>query len=811
MVKPVYNFKEREKYWLNFWEKENIYHYSSLSPKRVYSIDTPPPTVSGPMHVGHAFSYTNLDVVARFHRMKGENVLFPFGIDDDGLATEKMVEKRNGVKITNMERDDFIKLCQTTIRNFAPSFIQDWKNIGLSADFNLSYSTISSEVQRISQLFFIDLYKKRRVYRKKAPVIWCPNCQTAIAQAELEDREIETTFNYIKFNLKKGGYISIATTRPELLSSCVAVFVSPSDNRYKGLIGQKLIVPIFGYEVQISSDPKVDPQKGTGVVMVCTFGDTTDMAWYLSHNLPLKISISKEGRMTDLAGPYKGMGVKEARKKIISDLKEKGYLIKQENIKHTVNVHERCGTEVEIIPSTQWFIKYLDLKEDFWKMAQKIKWFPDYMKIRLKNWIEGLQWDWCISRQRYFGIPFPVWYSQSTGEVILADVSQLPVDPLHSFPKNYNGPKEDIRPEKDVMDTWVTSALTPVIIFSLLQKNKLELSDIGKIGKFLPLSLRPQAHDIINFWLFYTLARSKLHFNKIPWKNIMISGFVLDSRGKKMSKSKGNIVNPRTVLEKYGADALRYWATGANLGEDIRYNEEEVKKGLRLTNKLWNAFNFCRMHLENYEPEGEISQDDLNKVDVWLISKFQGLLRNYFAFMDSYDYFKARKMVDNFFWDDFCGNYLEIVKYRLYSLSPSDKNYQSAQFTLYYIFLGLIKLYAPYIPFICEEIYQDYFRAREKVKSIHLTRFEELNSNLDNKKVESEFEKVIAIIAFIRKFKSENKYSMKKEISEIDLDSKDKSMEEYFDVIRHTMSVKKIIFSSGGTKISDNLSIKIIL
>ena len=809
---PKYDFKTREKRWENFWEKERIYRFRPSQKGEMYSIDTPPPTMSGPMHVGHAFSYTNLDVIARFQRMKGKNVLFPFGTDDNGLATEKLVEKENKVKMADMGREDFIDLCQKTIQRVRPNFIQGWKNIGLSADFDLIYSTISPQIQAISQFFFIDLYKKGRVYRKKSPTIWCPNCQTAIAQAELADKVTESTFNYIKFYLKKGGFVTIATTRPELLSSCVAVFVNPTDPRYKNLIGQKLIVPLFHQEVTVSADEKVNPEKGTGIVMVCTFGDTTDMEWYLKYNLDLKVSISKDGKMTDLAGPYAGMTIKEAREKVIKDLRDKSLLVKQEKIRHTVNVHERCGTEIEIIPSTQWFIKYLDLKEDFLELVDKLNWYPDYMKVRLKNWINGLQWDWCISRQRFFGVPFPVWYCKSTGEIKLADVDDLPVDPMHSLPKSKcSDGSSDFIPEKDVLDTWATSSLTPIIIFSLLNKKEFSYSDIEKVKSFLPMSLRPQAHDIINFWLFYTLVRSKLHFNKLPWKDVMISGFVLDPHGNKMSKSKGNIVKPQDVLEKYGADALRYWATGTNLGEDIRYNEKEIQNGRRTVVKLWNAFNFCKIHWKDYRPSATIDRSELESADIWILSKFQKVIREYFQYLDHYNYFKARKVVDNFFWKDFCDNYLEIVKYRLYGSSPQDKGYKSGRFTLYYVFLGVLKLYAPYLPFITEEIYQDYFRNIEQVKSIHLTSFYRPDDKFRNEQIEKEFEEVILIIASLRRFKSENKLSMKKELSKVVIKSSHVFLDKYFGIIKRVMSVKKIEFGDGDIRINDDLSIKILI
>ena len=403
--------KNLEKKWEDFWEKENIYKFNPKQEGKIFSIDTPPPTISGKIHIGHAFSYTHQDIIARYHRMLGENVFYPFGTDDNGLPTEKLVEKENKVKIFELKRNEFVGLCQKTLKKIRPSFIQDWKNIGISCDFSLNYSTIDKRVQKLSQRFFIELYEKKRAYRKEFPVLWCPQCQTAIAQADLEDKEIESDFNDIAFKLSNGKEIIIATTRPELLSSCVAIFVHPKDKRYKKLVGDTAIVPIFNQEVKIRADEKVDPEKGTGIVMCCTFGDATDIEWYFDHKLELKSSINKDGTMTKLAGPYQGLKVKQAREKILEDLKKNGELKNQKKITHTLNVHERCGTAIEIIDTVQWFIKYLDLKDDFLKMGEEIDWSPEFMRKRYENWISGLRWDWCISRQRYFGIPFPVWSS----------------------------------------------------------------------------------------------------------------------------------------------------------------------------------------------------------------------------------------------------------------------------------------------------------------------------------------------------------------------------------------------------------------
>lgn len=561
-ISKYYNPSETEAKWLKFWEKEGIYKFlpngRQATPKNkgdVFSIDTPPPYVSGRMHIGHSYSYSHEDFMARFFRMKGYNVFYPFGTDDNGLPTERFVEKQAGVVANRMNRSKFIKLCIETLKKISPEFIKDWKNLGMSCDFSKTYSTIDDHSRKISQLFFVDLYRKNRVYRKEAPVIWCPHCQTALAQADLEDKEQETFFNDLRFRVKGKKDLIISTTRPELLSSCVAVFVHPRDLRYKNYIGQKAQVPIFGNRVEILTDKKVDMKKGSGAVMCCTFGDKTDVEWFKEYKLPLAISLDKEGKLTEQAKKYAGLAINQARAKIIEDLKKKKILVSQKKIAHTVNVHERCKTEVEILNSTQWYIKILDQKKKFLELGEKIKWHPQFMQSRYENWVKNLGWDWAISRQRFFGVPFPVWYCKQCGEVKLADEKDLPVDPMSDKPK---GKCEKCKgsmftPERDILDTWATSSLTPQLALQLFYDEK-------KSQEMIPMSLRPQAHDIISTWLFYTVVRSQYHFDDIPWKNVAISGHVLDEEGRKMSKSLGNVVAPQTILEKYGADALRFWA-----------------------------------------------------------------------------------------------------------------------------------------------------------------------------------------------------------------------------------------------------------
>ncbi|MEM4247156.1 MAG: valine--tRNA ligase, partial [Candidatus Woesearchaeota archaeon] len=505
-----YDAKVEEPKWVQYWEKEKIFAFNPEAKGEVFSVDTPPPTVSGKMHIGHAFSYAQQDIFVRYKRLRGFNVFYPFGTDDNGLPTERLVEKLKNVKGAAMERQEFIKLCEDTLKEIRPAFVADWKRIGMSCDFSLFYSTINEHCRRISQWSFLDLVNQGRVYRKEAPALWCPLCGTAISQVECRDEEKNSTFNDVVFKVD-GKDVLIATTRPELLPACVAVFAHPTDARYKDLFGKKAKVPLFDFEVPIIADERADPAKGTGIVMCCTFGDTTDIAWYLAHKLPLKQAIDKNGGMTEIAGKYKGMSLHKARKAIIEDLKAAGLLKAQKPITHEVKVHERCGTEIEIINSKQWFIRYLDLKEDLLRWGAELKWHPEFMKHRYDNWVKGLQWDWLISRQRFFGVPFPVWYCSKCDEPVFADEKKLPVDPLRDKPPKKACPKcknDKFVPEKDVLDTWATSSMTPQLSVQLVPEKYRK--------KLYPMSLRPQAHEIISFWLFNTLVKSRLHYKCNP-------------------------------------------------------------------------------------------------------------------------------------------------------------------------------------------------------------------------------------------------------------------------------------------------------
>lgn len=763
MLEGRYDPKDAEPRIQDFWINEGIYKFDPRSDREIFTVDTPPPTVSGKMHMGHAFSYSQMDFIVRYHRMKGENVLCPFGTDDNGLPTEKLVEKENGVKASRMERKEFVKICLSTIDRILPEYVKGWKSIGLSADWEVSYSTIDEHCQRISQKSFIELYKIGRIYRKKAPFVWCPECRTAISQVEMEDREKDSRLVYIRFETDSGP-ITIATSRPEMMAACVGIYVHPNDSRYKNFIGKNATLPIYGKKIGIKPNEDVAMEFGSGVVYHCTFGDTSDMEWTQKIGTEIIEIINPDGTLNEKSGKYSGLKIEEARNAIIEDLKAMGAVEKIEPFSHTVNVHERCGTPLEILTTEQWFVKYLDLRDDFLKAGNGLRWHPEHMKSRFDNWVMGLKWDWCISRQRYFGVPFPVWHCKKCGNMILADEKDLPVDPLADNPKK---PCEcgsvDFVPEKDVLDTWMTSSLTPQIVRELFR-------DTPAYENIFPMSLRPQAHDIIAFWLFNTVVKSRLHNNVNPWKDVMISGWALDKNGKKMSKSKGNVVEPGEVLEKYSADAMRFWAASSKLGEDLPYQEKILVTGTKTMTKLWNASRFVAMNIGSNFSE---PPEKIEEIDKWMLSKLSGTVSRCTVHMDNYEYSHAKTETEILF-RTFTDDYLEIVKDRIYNPgNHSKESVESAKYTLYRVLLDINKLFAPIMPHITEEIYQNFFRLYEKEKSIHSSAWPEAIFNYPEE--EKTGNKAVEIISRLRKFKTENNMALNEPLKSVVISESDVS------------------------------------
>ncbi len=787
MLPKKYNFKEREEVWRKFWEKEKVYRFDEKSTKPIFCVDTPPPYVSAThLHVGHIMSYSQAEFVVRFKRMQGFNVFYPMGFDDNGLPTERFVEKKYKIDKLKISRSEFVKLCLKETKIGAKNYKKLWQALGISCDWTKTYSTINKHCQKISQWSFLDLYKKKKLARLEGPIYWCPFCQTALAQADLEDKTKEGNLYHIQFKTKSGKPLLIATTRPELIGACVALYFNPKDKRYLKLKGKFATVPLFNYSVPILADSSVDKEFGTGLMMVCTWGDKDDVLKWQRDKLNTRALFNEQGRLTKLAGPYQGLTISEARKKILADLKKKELLKKQEEVTHTLNVHDRCSRPAEFIQTKQWFVRLLDIKKELLERGKALKWYPSHMFKKYEDWVKTLQWDWCISRQRYYGVPFPLWYCQKCDEPILAKELDLPVDPTENIPPLKTCPKcgsKKFKPEKDVMDTWMTSSMTPLIGAELVKSKNLQ-------KKLYPATLRPQAFEIIRTWLFYTIVKSHYHHKTLPFCDVVISGHGLDPEGRKISKRLGNYVVPENIIEEYGADGLRYWATGATLGENLRFSEDGVKKGKRTVVKIFNASRFSLIHLKDLKTKVS-KKHQLEPADQWVLHQLSQTINQATAHLEAYEYSKARDVVDQFFWHTFCDNYLEFVKHRLYN-NPSSVSAKAAKETLYTLLLNILKLYAPFLPFVSEEIYQSYFRKIEEFKSIHLSAWPKPEKSWpQDLKFLREFDKVLNLIDNIRKHKSQKNISLGQEINEFQ--ALEKIDPKYINFVQKATRVKKII------------------
>lgn len=754
-----YDPKHSEQSAQTRWAENKTYAFDESSSQKVYSVDTPPPTVSGSLHIGHVFSYTHADIIARYKRMRGYNVFYPMGFDDNGLATERFVEKKNGVKAYLMKRSEFINLCLKETLESEKQFEKLWRHLGLSIDWSRTYSTISPVAQKVAQYSFSQLYKKNLAYRKQEPHLYCTTCRTSVAQAELDSADVNSSFNDLIFKTERGEELVIATTRPELLPGCVAVFFHPDDTRYNHLAGSFAITPIFEKPVKLIPDDKVDPAKGTGLVMCCTFGDQTDIYWQKKHDLPYIQVVGFDGKWTSHTGPLEGLGVHDARKKILELLASNQALKSQKPIVHAVSTHERCKQEIEYLVLNQWFVKIIDHKEKFLELGEQINWKPSFMKARYRDWVSNLNWDWCISRQRFYGIPFPVWHCLDCNNTILADDSMLPVDPQETSYPGGGCPSchsHNLQPETDVMDTWFTSGSTPSI--------NMRWPNQGPENLTLPMSMRPQAHDIIRTWAFYTIIKTYYHFGTLPWHDLMISGHVLAGK-EKISKSQGNSkMAPEALLEAHQADVVRYWTANGRPGTDTAFSENQFKIGNKLVTKLWNAYKFMHEHMQKPEGSVEIS-DTLCK---WIMHQHNTMIEDYCTQLDAYEYTSALESLESFFWKDLCDNYLELIKDRLFNPDNHDAGViAQTRTTLYTIAQSLLKLFAPYIPYITEELYQLVFKADEKAESVHTTMINPEAFTARYPETGAIINDVLAVVNAVRKVKSEQQVSLKTEVSHL--------------------------------------------
>jgi valine--tRNA ligase len=797
MLDKKYDSLVKEEKWLNYWKKNKIYEFKP-DYKEVYSIDTPPPTVNGKIHIGHIFSYSQAEMIARYKRLRGYNVFYPFGFDDNGLPSERLVEKEQKKKAHEIGRESFSKLCYETTNKYEEEFQDLFSKLGVSTDWSMCYKTVSSSTIKISQNSFLDLIEKGHCYHKESPALWCNECLTSIAQAELETKTIKTTFNYVNFKTVEDNEIfTIATTRPELLPAIVCVFVNPDDDKNNHLIGKTAHIPVIDVNVPIIGDEKVAIDKGTGIVMCCTFGDQTDIEWWKKYNLPLKYIFTDDGRIMDSVPNYGGLKIKEARKQIVDDLQVGGYIVKIEELEHEVQTHERCGSEVEYTVMKQWFIDIMSHKEDFLRIGNEINWYPTHMHNRYEEWVNNVAWDWCISRQRYFGVPFPVWYCKECGEPIFASKEQLPVNPLTDTPSiekcHKCGCKEFI-PESDVMDTWATSSVTPLINMKYGEKDNYE-------SILKPMSLRSNASEIIRTWDFYTIVKSYYHFGIKPWDNVMISGFVMANKGEKISKSKGNSkVEPLDLIKQFSADVVRYWAASGRLGTDITFSEETLLRGKKLVNKIWNVSKFVQMHLEDYQDK---VFDDFEYIDKWILGNFIDMEKEYLKYLDNYEIGLALNILEKFFWN-FCDNYIEIVKHRLYRPEEfGEKARYSGQKTIYILLYKLLQDFSIFFPFITEEIYQDIYH---DMKSIHITEIKSLNYSFDEEIVNGNL--MCEIISMVRGKKSSSNLSLKTIVKKLEIDCSPnlkKAIEEANKDFKATLFINELVINSikDGYKINE--------
>ena len=797
---------EAEARWGAEWDRRGIHHWDASRPRNEsFVVDTPPPTVSGSLHIGHVFSYTQTDVIVRYQRMRGRAVYYPMGWDDNGVPTERRVQNYYHVRCDPtleprgivglvppdaaeakkpprlVSRPDFIELCGVLTRADEEAFKQLWTRLGLSVDWGSEYATIDARCRHLSQLSFRDLWQQGHVYSVEAPFMWDVDFEMAVSQAEVEDRSVRGAFHDIAFAVEGGGELTIATTRPELLAACVAVAAHPDDPRYRPLLGRRAVTPLFHVPVPIFPSALVDREKGTGILMVCTFGDQTDVQWWREQRLALRQVLGRDGRLrlvrfgaegwesldADAANRHYadlvGKTAHGARQRVVEQLRDAGALRSEPRaIEHAVKFYEKGDRPLEFLPTRQWFVRLLDKKDALLAKGDEIRWHPDFMRLRYRNWTENLGFDWCISRQRYFGVPIPVWYPLDAegrphhDRPIVAEANQLPLDPMTDVPPGYRAEQRDqpggFSADRDVFDTWFTSSLTPQIGSGWLL-------DPERHAHLFPADIRPQAHDIIRTWAFYTIAKALLHEDTVPWRHVVVSGWILDPDRKKMSKSKGNVVTPMHLLEQYGADSVRYWAASARLGTDTAFDEKVMKVGKRLVTKIFNAGKFVLGH--GAAAPGPIAAE----LDRAFVARLRELVGRVTALLDEFDYAHALAEAETFFWQSFTDTFLELAKARARDGDPS------AVAALRLGLSTLLRLLAPTLPYIAEEVWSWAFAAETGHASVHVAPWPaaaELDAVAPPADGQS-FALAVAAQAAINRARSEQQVSVGRAVAEVTL------------------------------------------
>jgi len=780
--------KEMEKKWQEYWADNKIYEFDesklqTQNAKPIYSIDTPPPFTSGELHMGHVLSYSYFDFIARYKRMNGFNVYYPQGWDCQGFPTEVRVEKKFG----RLPPVEFRQKCIEWTKEFIARMKQQMNELGFSPDWKYEYRTMDPDYHQKVQRSLIEMYNKKMIYRSEYPVYWCPRCVSAVAKAELDEEQKQGTLYNIRFTGPQGEDLVIATTRPELIPACVAVIFHPDDIRYQKLKGKIATTPL-GEKVPILTDKDVDKEFGSGLVQVCTFGDKMDVVWMHRHKLPLLNCIDQFGKMQN-AGGLNGLKVEEAKKKIVEKLEKEGKMAQKQPLAQTVKVHDRCQRPVELIPSKQWFANIKEKAKEIKDMAKEVRWVPEFGITYLTDWVENVEWDWVISRQRVFGTPLPFYYCEKCDSTAAADMDALPYYAEKAQKKKCKC-GETMKPETSTCDCWIDSSITPLIIAGWPE-------DKEKMAKLYPSSLRPQGVEIVRTWAFYTIYRSGVGLTgKIPWETILLNGNVLAPDGKKMSKSLGNIISPSDLLRDYPVDAIRQWAamSGA-MAKDRPFSYEDIKYAKGFLIKLWNAAKFVETATKDYEKEKPAS---LATIDRWMVSRMNEVIKNATASFEKFEYHHALNALQQFFWHDFCDNYLEYVKHRIYGKDKKSK--QAAQYVLRYVLLYSIQLLAPIASHTTEEIYKEIFKTEaKKTKSIHLSEWPKAGEiNEEALETMQNFNK---IISEIRQHKAKNQMAQNAELSTVKLTLEQPLGEELVSEMKSIAKIKLVGQEKGNFKV----------
>lgn len=749
-----YDWRASEPKWQAKWKEWELYRFDPKSKKPVFSIDNPPRYASGMLHLGHAYGYTVIDFAARYKRLKGFNVFFPLCFDVNGMPVEVRVEKVKGIKASDVPRQEFIRMCSEFAEKYIGEMTKQFEILGESMDPSIYYQTDAEYYRRLTQVSFIRMFKKGLVYKGHFPINWCTRCGTALADAEVEYESRKTKINYIKFHeAETGREILIATTRPELLSTCLLVAVHPDDVSKADLVGKELIVPVYSKKVKVVADPKVDPSFGTGTVMICSIGDKDDLEWIMKYKLPLEKGIEETGVMSAIAGKYAGMPVADARKAIIEDMRKSGLLVRQEALDQNVGSCWRCHTPIEFLKVPQWFIRSMQFKDQVLQMIDQIVWNPEFMKVRIQNWVNSLAWDWVVSRQRFFATAIPLWECQDCGKVLLAEEKDCYIDPTNTTPKvdkcevcggKYVG-------STDVFDTWMDSSISPLY-------NTFWERDEKLFKKLYPMSLRPQGLEIIRTWAYYTILREMLLIGEKPWHETMIHGFIMAPDGTPMHASLGNVIDPMPLIEKHGGDAMRYYAATCALGIDHAFKEQELVRGSRLATKTWNVMKMIGSACKSKPGKPK----KMHPIDSWILSEFGELVRAVEKSCEKYRFDQAMAKIEDFLWHEFADHYLEIAKHRAYS----DKD-EGARYALYSVGLGLLKMVSIFLPHVAEDAFQESFKSFESPMSIHVSAWPEPPPR--DEAAETTGQAVKEIVAGIRSWKSANGMSLNAELSRVEI------------------------------------------